>query len=155
MSKWSGGNIVIDSGEIKNASVSSTVGDEIDADKLQHVYQAGTNFGIAIGSAPSAKHEIVHVASYAGTIRGFHAVLNDTGSSTSVTFDLKKNGTTVLSSPITITHSIADKAVQDGTLSSTTFAADDIISIDLAVSSSTGAQGPYAFAVLEETRAGS
>ncbi len=66
-------------------------------------------------------------------------------------FDCKKNGTTILSSVVNITHSDADRAVKDGTLSVTTVAADDVISISLAVTSSTGAQGPFAWVEIQET----
>lgn len=75
------------------------------------------------------------------------------GTSTSITFDLKKNGTTMLSAVETITHGDSDRSVQTPTLSVTTFAADDVISIAMAVSSSTGAQGPYAWIELEENTA--
>lgn len=142
------GTLVIDEGAIENRHVSNST--TLDADKMQHIQRCGTGFDLAIGGTPAAREEIVFVATTAGTVRGFHALLNDTGTSTSVTFDLKKNGTTMLSSVITITHSTSDKAVQDGTLSGTSFVADDILSIALAVSSSTGAQGPYAWVAIEE-----
>jgi hypothetical protein len=58
-----------------------------------------------------------------------------------------------LSGVVTITNATADRAVQAGTLSTTTFAADDVLSIAMAVSSSTGAQGPFAFIELEENQA--
>ena len=138
-------------GIITDEHVSSSAA--IDVTKQKHAYCPRTNFATAIGATPATREEIVWVANAAGTIRGFHALLNDTGTSTSITFDLKKNGTTMLSSVITITHSIADKAVQDGTLSVTSFAADDILSISMTVSSSTGAQGPAAWIALSENDA--
>lgn len=149
------GDLILAAGSVGNAHISNVAADVLDCDKLEHLRKPGTNFALAIGGTPAAREEIVFVASTTGVIRGFHALLNDTGTSTSVTFDLKKNGTTCLSSVITITHAATDKAVSDGTLSVTTFAADDIISIQLAVSSSTGAQGPYAWVEIQETAAAS
>ena len=149
--RWTGGTFTLEAGTVVNESIASSAA--IDADKMQHVYKPGTGFGFVIGGTPTTREEIVFVASQAGTIRGFGCLLNDTGTSANITFDLKKNGTTMLSSVVTITNATADKAVQAGTLSTTTFAADDVLSIAMAVSSSTGAQGPFAFIELEENQA--
>ncbi len=154
MPKWTGGTLVFNNGEVTNSAISSNAADAIDCDKLQQFMSKGTNFGFVIGGTPTTREEIVHVATFAGTFRGFHCLLNDTGTSTSIAFDCKKNGTTILSSAVTITHAASDRAVSDGTLSVTTFAADDVISISMTVTSSTGAQGPFAYVVLEENNAG-
>ena len=139
---------------------SSIIGDEqvksnaaIDADKLEHLYKADTNFDLAIGATPVALEEIVFVASAAATVRSFHCLLNDTGTTTDVDFDLKKNGTTMLTGVVNITQAVSDRVVQDGTLSSTTLAAGDVISISLAVTTSTGAQGPFAWLEVDEVAA--
>ena len=145
------GTITLDAGTVTNDTISSAAA--IDADKMQHVYSAGTGFGFVIGGTPTAREEIVYVAKQAGTIRGFHCLLNVDGSSTSITFDLKKNGSSILTGVVTITDSTGNRVVQDGTLSSTTLAADDVLSIAMAVSSSTGAQGPYAWVDIEENSA--
>lgn len=145
------GTMTFDNDSIPGAAIASSP--VVDADKLQHVYKAGTNLGFAIGATPTTREEIIHVAEVAGTIRGFHCLLNDTGTSTDIDFDLKKNGVSVLTAVATITHSDADKAVVDGTLSSTTVAVDDVFSIAMTVTSSTGAQGPYAWVNIEENGA--
>jgi len=145
------GSIQLDAGSVEDQHISS--GTRIDADKQQHLYRASTNFDLAIGATPVAREEIVYVCEVAGTIRQFAALCNDTGTAASVTFDLKKNGTTVLSSVVTITNATGDKAVIDGTLSATTLAVGDILSIALAVSSSTGMQGPFAWCTIEESGA--
>ena len=150
MARFSG-TLTMDSGSILDATISSAT--RIDADKMQHVYKPGTGFALAIGGTPAAREEIVFVADQSGTIRSFHALCNATGSAASVTFDLKKNGTTCLSSVITITNAQTSGQTYDGTLSVTTFAAGDIFSIALAVSSSTGMTGPYAWAAIEESQA--
>lgn len=143
------GTITYPNGEIVNEHISSSAA--IDSDKLQHLHKAGTCFALAIAATPVAREEIVYVCeASAAVVRGFHALLNDTGTSTSVTFDLKKNGTTILSGVVTIAHTDADKTVKDGSFASTALVAGDILSIQLAVSSSTGAQGPYAWAEIDE-----
>jgi hypothetical protein len=149
--RWTGGTFTFESGVVTNESVASNAA--IDADKMQHCYKPGTNFGFTTTGTPTSRHELVYVASQAGTIRGFGCLLLDTGSSTSITFDLLKNGTTVLSSVVTITNATADGLVQAAVPSVTAFAADDRLSINMAVSSSTGAQGPFAFVELEENSA--
>lgn len=149
--RWTGGTFNLEAGTVVNESIAS--GAAIDADKMQHVYKPGTNFGFAIGATPTTREEIVYVASQAGTFRGFGCLLNETGSSTSITFDLKKNGVSVLSSVVTVTNALADRYVSAGVFSTTSFAADDVLSIAMAVSSSTGAQGPFAFIEIEENSA--
>jgi hypothetical protein len=135
---------------ISNEQVKSDA--SIESTKLEHFQKPGTNFGFVIGGTPTAREEIVFVASQACSLKAFHCLLNDTGTSTDIDFDLKKNGTTVLSSVVNITEGTSDGAVLDGTLSSspTALATDDIISISMAVTSSTGAQGPFAWAEIEE-----
>ena len=142
------GPIVFDQNVIENQHISGSAA--IDADKMQHIHTASCDFGLEYTGTPAAKVFVVYVAKGTGTLRGFHAMLYDTGTSTSVTFDLKKNGTTVLSGVITIVHGDADKSVHDGTLSVTSFVADDVFTMHLAQSSTTGAQGPFAYAEFEE-----
>lgn len=152
-SKLTVSNITFDPGIIGDQEFSNSSSRRLDADKVQHVYKGGTAFGFAIGATPTTREEIVYVASQPGTIRGFHALLNVDGSSTSITFDLKKNGTTVLTGVVTITDATGDRVIEDGTLSSASFAAGDVFSIAMTVTSSTGAQGPYAWAEFEESAA--
>lgn len=149
MARWIGGTFTLAAGEVTDAAIATTT--TIDADKLQHAYKPFTNFDLAIGATPVAREEIVFVAQTAGTIRNFHCLLNDTGTSTDVDFDLKVNGSSVLSAAVNVTHSDSDRAVKDGTINSASLSADDVVSIELAVTSSTGAQGPFAWAVIEET----
>jgi len=147
---WTGGTFNLSLGSVTNRHISNSAGDVIDTDKVQPYLSKGTNFALAIGGTPATREEIVYTCQGDGDIRGFHALCNDTGASSSMTFDLKKNGTTCLSSVITITNATTDKATQDGTLSVTTFTTGDILSISLTVSSATGAQGPYAWVTLTE-----
>lgn len=143
------GTFVPDSGSITNDHISSST--DIDADKIQHLHKPGTNFALAIGGTPVAREEIVYVCEAStAVVRGFHALLNDTGTSTSCTFDLKKNGTTILTGVVTIVHGDADKSIHDGTLSNSGLVAGDILSIALAQTANTGAQGPFAWVEIDE-----
>ena len=143
------GNITsLETNVIVNDHVKATA--FIDADKLEHLYKAGTNLNLAIAGALVAREEVVFVASTNAVIRGFHAMLNDTGTSTNVDFILKKNGSSILTGTINITHSVSDRTVLDGVLSSTTLAAGDVLSIEMTVTSSTGASGPFAWVEVDE-----
>ena len=146
-----GGTLVIPTGAVNNEAVAA--GAALDADKLQHLYKKGTTFDLAIGATPVAREEIVFVASTAGIIRGFHALLNDTGTTTDIDFDIKINGTTALSGLLNFTDADSDGAVKSGTLSTTVIAIDDIISIQMIITTSTGAQGPFAWLEVEELAA--
>lgn len=142
------GSLGLTAGSVSDATVAASAA--IDADKLEHLYKPGTNFDLAIAGTPATREEIVFVASGAATVRAFHCLLNVTGTSTNIDFDLKKNGTTILSAVVNIANTDADGLVKDGTISGGTLMADDIISISMAVTTSTGAQGPMAWLELTE-----
>ena len=149
MPRLVGGTLSLDPGSVNSDHIDSTT--NIDADKLQHIYKSFTNFDLAIGGTPVTREEIVFVASNTARLRAFSCTLNDTGTSTSITFDIKKNGTTMLTGTVSFTHSDTDKQIKDGTISGAgTITANDIISIAMTVSSATGAQGPFAWAEIEE-----
>lgn len=143
-----GGALGLPAGAVLDANVGAAA--NIDADKLEHLYKPGTNFGLDSDATPTAQTKTVFVASGACTIRSFHCVLTDSGTNTNVDFDLLINGVTALSAVVNYVHGDGDGTVKDGTLSTTTLAADDLVTIDLAVTSSTGAQGPYAWLELTE-----
>lgn len=151
MATFSGGTLLLDAGSITDQHLSSAAA--VTVDKQQHAYKARTNFGQAIGATPATREEIVFVATAAGLLRSFNAGLNVTGSTSSMTFDLKKNGTTVLTSVITVTNANSNRQVQTVVPSSVSFVAGDVFSISLTVTTSTGAQGPFAWVGLSETTA--
>jgi predicted RNA-binding protein len=143
--------IMIPDGAFGDACWSADASKRLTAAKMELFTKAWSNFALAIGATPVAREEIVFVAQSAGSINRFAALLNDTGTATDCDFVLKKNGTTIMSSDLTITHATSDKVVVEGSLTSTTFVAGDVFSIQLVVNSSTGAQGPYAWAEFVET----
>jgi hypothetical protein len=149
MGRFNGGTIV--PGTIIGTDVSLTA--DLAVQSMRHCFKPTTHFGQAIGATPATREEIVYVTSGVGSISGFHAMLNDTGSSTSITFDLKVDGVSILSAPITITNSDADREVLDGVLTSNSFIAGKVISIAMVVGSATGATGACAWLTLVENQA--
>lgn len=123
---------------------------DLQSQSMRHMFKPSTDFGLAIGATPTAVERIIYVASGAGTVEGFHGLVNAAGSAASITMDLKKNGVSILSAPIAITNATGDGVVVDGVIASPTLAAGDILSVAETVSSSTGMQGPFAWASIEE-----
>lgn len=144
----SGGQLQYPSDIIVDEDISSTT--EIAVEKTRHMHKHGTNFNLAIGGTPVSREELVFVADNVGTILGFHALLDDTGTVTDIDFDIKLNGVSILSSLVNITNTDADGIVIDGTISTVDFTVDDIISVEMIVTNSTGALGPFAWVDLEE-----
>lgn len=124
--------------------------------KVRHLINKHTDFNFLIGDTPTTKEIVVHTCKVAGTIRNFGCLLKETGSSTSVAFDLKKynagntSGVSVLSGAVTVVHGTTDRELQAGSISSGTTAVGDLITIVMTVSSSTGATGPYAEVEFDE-----
>lgn len=133
-------------GVLVPAMWSSAAANVFPASKQETCRFVFTNFDLANTATPVARIEVVYVAGAAGTINKFAALLYDTGTSTDVDFLLLKNGSTLMSSDLTITHGTSDRVVVEGSLSSTTYVAGDVFTMQLIVNSSTGAQGPYCFA---------
>ena len=147
------GTFTPDNSSIKDRHISGVLGDRISADKVQPFFKIGSDLGVAVNGTPVTKSIIRHVASQAGSVRGFHALLVNVGTSTSVSFDLQKNGATILTTPIVITNANSNYQIVDGVLASTlaaTLAANDILTIVVTATSTTGALGPYCWFVVDE-----
>ena len=108
---------------------------------LPFMFSRISNNQKAIGAAPTTLEEIVHVANNAGTISGFHALVVVPGSAASITVDCKKNGTSILSAPITLTNATAASTLVNATVSVPSFAAGDVFSIAVTMSTNTGMSG--------------
>lgn len=149
-----GGTVQLPDGCVTNAGISSTAA--ITVGKMVHLVAKSTTLGFDFDDTPTTKEFVVHVSKVAGTIRNVRFGLRDTGTSTSVAFDVKKynagntSGVSVLSAAVTITHGTTDRALQTGSISSAATVADDWFTIVMTVSSSTGAVGPYAEIEFEE-----
>lgn len=144
-----GSTITLPSGSIGNSQIASSAA--IDATKLQHQY--AKQFAQVHGTAATAERRVIHRAKGAGTLTEFKAgpVVAATGDST-VTVDLRKNGTTVLSGTISITSGTAAFAVVTGSISSASYSAGDVFEVVQTVSAGTGTlpQGVFAEAVFRE-----
>jgi hypothetical protein len=147
------GTLALDAGSVNNSHLSNAAADIIDADKLQHVYSPTANFGLEYNATPAAKVFVIYQAQKTGVVRSFNAGLYAGGSSTSITFDLKKNGTSVLSGVVTVTNSDGNRSQVAGTITTPAYSAGDVFTVHLATSSTTGAQGPYATAAFEDSGA--
>lgn len=146
--KLLGGTLTLPAAIIGDEEVNSA--SPLGMTKTRHLHAKGTNFGLALSGTPVTRTELLYVASAAGVIREFFALLADDGSSTSITVDLQKNGVTVLSAPISLTHSTGNGVAVYGTISVPTYVAGDRFMVVMTVSSATGAQGPFAKALADE-----
>jgi hypothetical protein len=135
-------NLFYKAGSITDAAVSASAA--IGGAKTLQRFQQTENFGLDSDATPVSTTRTVFMARAAGTIDYFYASMIDTGTSASSTFDLQKNGTTVLSAVVTISNTDTDRAHEAGTISVGTVAAGDELTMDLVVSTSTGATGPIA-----------
>jgi hypothetical protein len=141
------GNLTADSLAVPNSSVTNekvAAGAGIDASKLDH--QNIVVFAQANTTA-AAETRAVYVAHAAGTIEEFEAgsIAACTGNAT-ITVDLKKNGTTVLSAVITLDSGNTAYVVEAGTVSSAAYVAGDVLTVVVAVNAGTGALGTGVFA---------
>jgi hypothetical protein len=150
------GTCTILPGTLSTREFSSSNSDALTRDQTRHLYKGFSNFALAVGGTPATREEIVFVASAAGTIREFKCGMEDTGTAASSTFDLKKyatggsTGSSVLSAAVTVSNADTDNTPKAGTISSATYVAGDVFTIALTVSTSTGAAGPFAWALFDE-----
>lgn len=133
--------LTIPAGSVSNASIASGAG--VDHTKLQHQHRL--NYG-QNGTA-AAETRVLHV------VRGATATLLDiragcvvacVGDST-ITIDVKKNGTTVLSSTIQVDSGDAAYAKVAGTISGASLVAGDVLTVVVTVSAGTGTLGTGLF----------
>lgn len=145
------GSVNIDPGTLTTREHSTVEADRLTRDQLRHVFKPATNFDLAIGGTPATREEICHVAEAAGVVRAFGAGCNNTGTATvALTFDLKKNGTTVLSATVSVTHATADRASVAGTINVPTYVAGDVFSFVLTATTPNDSTGPFAWALFDE-----
>jgi len=86
-------------------------------------------------AAPATVTEYVHIARGAGEIVALRAVADTVpAAANSYTIDVLKNGTTILTSVITINDSTTADDIQEGLLSVTSYVADDLFKIVVTVS---------------------
>lgn len=136
---------------ITNAAVSATAA--IDATKLEHRHR----ITYAQPNTSAADETIViYNAKAAGTVNAFSAgsIAIAVGAAT-CTFDLKKNGTTILSAVITIDSGNTNYVAEAGTISSAAYVAGDTFTvvIDGTAGGGTLPTGVFCVAEFEEAAA--
>ena len=140
-------------GSVTNDKVSGTASNPIEADKLEFIRPPiAIDFGVGASTAPSGDVEtVVYRARGPATIKSFDGLMIDCGTTTNVTYDLKKipagstTQTSILSSPIAFTHSDTDNTAKAGTISNTALVAGDVLVAVMDYTSATGAKGPVVF----------
>lgn len=134
-----------DAGVIGNREISNTTGHEIEADRQWHLTDYTERFGLGIAATPTTQSVVLFYAEKGGKLADVQALLNDSGTSTAVTFDLLKNGLTILSSPISVVHGTGDRTPVAASFASSTaheYAEGDVISCTVTATSTADAQGP-------------
>lgn len=143
------GVCTLSDGCVKPNTYSTRTGDETPLVVQRHLHIKGSNFGCKIGDTPTTAEYEIHRAEGPGTVLRFHAALKVDGSSTSITYILKKNGSAITTT-ITLVDSTGDGVAVDATVSTPNYVAGDVFTILQTVGSSTGAQGPFSQAKFDE-----
>jgi hypothetical protein len=133
------GNIAVVSAPIDGTDFGGP--NPIPASQLPFMFSWLSSFGLKAADAPVTGEYELGFASNPGTLTGFHAKVTVPGSAASVTVDLKKNGTSILAAPITLTSSTPAGTPLNATIVTPTFAAGDRFTALLTMSSNTGMTG--------------
>lgn len=141
--------VVLPAGCVGDAEIEDGAG--IDADKLEHIHVR--TYAQPNTAATSETRVIHYTVGAEGTIRSFHAgsIAKAVGDST-VTVDLKKNGTSVLSAPITLDNANNNYLGEAGTISDAALTIDDALSLVIMATAGTGTlpTGVFAHVTLAE-----
>lgn len=140
--KFAAKEMTLPSNVVANANVVAAA--DIDAVKLEHQYEKVLNQN---GTAVADTRAIHLVYGATGSVVAFKAgsVVACTGNAT-ITVDLKKNGTTMLSAVITLDNANTAYVAEAGTLAGTVLVAGDVLTVVVAVNAGTGALGTGLFA---------
>ena len=140
------GQIAVGAGSITNAMVAA--GAAISSTKLEHQHRKDY---AQPNAAAITETKVVHtVIGTTGTIKAFKAgsIGIAVGNST-VTLDLKKNGTTCLSAVITLDVNNVARIVESGTLTVTTLVVGDVLEIVVVATIGTGTLPTGVFATVD------
>lgn len=154
MPRLQGGELLLDPSSVFDTNIAPSP-NRISVTKLIHLHKVGTTFNQDIADTPVSAEVTKFVATIDGTnvIRKFGATLADTGTSTDIDFDLNVNGASVLSAPVNFTHVDSDGDVKEGTISSGSLSINDVVTIQMTVTSATGALGAFAWVEIAEPAA--
>ena len=137
-------------GTVNDADLAASA--NLDATKMRHQYCPV--FAQANSAAASDTGRVIHVVKgTTGTLVAFRAgsIVAATGNAT-VTVDLKKNGTTMLSAVITLDSGNTAYVLEEGTLSVTAVVAGDVLTLVIVATVGTGTlpTGLFAEVVVRE-----
>lgn len=126
--------------------------DPLTVDKTYHKYTPP--FSQNATTVASADQKTVHVAKASGVVSGFQVgnVTKAIGDSTA-TFDLLKNGGTVLNAPVVLNNASANYTPQVGAITAPgTYVAGDVFEVKITISAGTGTlpKGVYAQPTFDE-----
>ena len=123
-------------------------GANIAATKLQQ--SPRVTYSQDLGQTAQAAEEVLHfVYGSVGTLVRFCAgMVTPCSGDATVTVDLRKNGTSVLQSPITLDSSQSGYETVNAIFSTTSVAAGDVLSIHISVNAGTGSLGSGLFGYL-------
>lgn len=116
------------------------------AEKQQHQYTK--TYAQASATTAAAESRVVHVVrgATAEIIAFVAGLVGACVGDATVSLNLKKNGTTVLSSVVTLNNGHSARQTVAGTLSTTALVAGDVLEVTVTVSAGTGTLGTGAFA---------
>jgi hypothetical protein len=123
----------------------------VDATKLKHQYVP--TYAQPNGTAAVTERKAVHVARSAGTVAAIEAgIVTAAVGAATVTVDLRKNGTTILTSVITISVAQAAYARVAGAIASAAYIAGDVFELVVTATAGGGTlpQGLFVDTVLRE-----
>ena len=135
-----------------NAAVQAAAG--INASKLEHQYQPVVSQALGVDAASEAR--VIHVVKGAtADVVAFRAgAVTPAGATTTVTVDLKKNGTTILSGVITLDNSQAAYELESAAgFTSTDLVTGDVLTVHFALTGSNEPQGCFAQLIVREDAA--
>ena len=140
------GSLTLNNASITNAMISPSAA--IAASKLQHAHRQV--FADAASVDVADKTQVIHVVKGVnGTLKSFSAgCITPPAGTASVAVDLKKNGTTVLSSPILLGTAVTSRSLTTGTIGTAAVVADDVLEVSIdytAGTQGTAAKGVFAF----------
>lgn len=142
-------SMTVPTSTITDASVQS--GAAIDAAKLQHQHRAPYNQPNTTATAET--RVIYRCYGTTATLLAFHAgsIVANAGAAT-ITVDLRKNGTTVLSGVITLDNTNTARVAEAGSVSVTALVAGDVLEVVTTATAGGGTIGTglFAFATINE-----
>lgn len=137
------GGVTLPKDSVTNTQVQA--GAAIGASKTQ--IRLRKSYAQPSGDTAAAESKVIHVAKASGQINGFVAGLVDKClNGATVTFDMKKNGTTVLTAPVELTDAQEDYETVSGTIDVLSYVTGDVFEVAVTVNAGGGTLGKGAFA---------